>query len=328
MANFAEIPDFKRFEGGPQGSPSSEKGDFRSGRGPCELALILLLLFLPSLIFPNSYPWRPGKCPSPPTQTVIGVWRQYEVKREDTLLDIARRFDLGFNELQILYPEVDPWVPPEGMILRIPTIWVLPEFEGEGIVINVPEFRLYLFLPKLGLVKTHPVGIGIRENPTPIGLFKIREKKVDPIWYIPPSLKGEYKGIKYIPPGPDNPLGKYWIGLSLPSYGIHGTNKPWGVGRLVSRGCIRLYPEDIETLFPLVKIGMPVKFAYELVKFGCKDGRIFVEVHPDIYNRIPDLKGHALSLAEKKGLLHKISLPLLFKAVEERKGVPIDVTKD
>jgi len=244
------------------------------------------------------------------------------------LLDIARRFDLGFNELQLLYPEIDPWLPPEGMILKIPTIWVLPEFETEGIVINVPEFRLYLFLPKLGLVKTHPVGIGILENPTPLGLFKVREKKVDPIWYVPPSLRDQYKGIKYIPPGPDNPLGKYWIGLSLPSYGIHGTNNPWGVGRLVSRGCIRLYPEDIETLFPLVKIGMRVKLAYEVVKFGCKNGRIFMEVHPDIYGHINDLKEHALSLAQRKGLLEKISLPLLFKAIEERKGVPIDITKD
>lgn len=253
---------------------------------------------------------------------VIGVIREYQVQKKDTLLDIARKFDLGYNELQILYPDLDPWLPPEGMILKIPTKWVLPEFHQEGIVVNVPEMRLYLFMPRHGLVKTHPIGIGIEEYPTPLGSFRVKEKKVDPVWYVPPSLKDQYKGITAVPPGPDNPLGRYWIGLTASSYGIHGTNKPWGVGRLVSRGCIRMYPEDIETLFPLVTIGMRVDIVYQPVKFGCDAEKIYVEVHPDLYGRIGDLFSYALSLARSKGISEKIALPLLYKAVKERKGIP------
>lgn len=293
------------------------------GRGPLGYALILLLTF-PSLVLGQAYPFRKG-CPG--GDTVIGAMRTYTVAKEDTLLDIARMFDLGYNEIRILYPDLDPWLPPEGMVLEIPTSWVLPEVEDEDIVINVPELRLYFFLHRLGLVMTFPVGIGQEDAQTPLGVFRVIEKRVDPVWHIPPSLRDKYPGRTSIPPGPENPLGKYWIGLSANSYGIHGTNSPWGVGRLVSRGCIRLYPEDIERLFPLVRVGMKVKLAYEPVKFGCKGERTFVEVHPDIYKKIPDLRNYALSLAGKKGILSKISLPLLLKALEEGKGVPVDISR-
>ncbi len=294
------------------------------------ILLLLLFLLLPSPLWGQAYPYRMPqdcRCPCPSVDTVIGVMRQYRVEEKDTLLDIARKFDLGFNEMRLLYPGLDPWLPPKGMVLQVPTRWVLPDFRGEGMVINVPELRLYLFLPEIGLVKTHPVGIGVQENPTPLGIFKVVEKKVDPTWHIPPSLQEEYGGRRAIPPGPDNPLGRYWIGLSAESYGIHGTNSPWGIGRLVSHGCIRLYPEDIERLFPLVKRGMTVKLTYEPVKFGCERGRIFVEVHPDIYGRFKDLFSLALALARDKGILPYISLPLLFKAVRERRGIPVDITK-
>lgn len=295
------------------------------GRRPLGYALIGLILFLPSLAAGQAYPFRRGPCPG--GETVIGAMREYRVKKEDTLLDIARRFDLGFNEVKLLYPEVDPWLPPEGMVMDIPTMWVLPEVGEEDMVVNVPELRLYFFLHRLGLVMTFPVGIGQEDAQTPQGVFRVVEKKVDPVWFIPPSLRDEYPGIRSIPPGPDNPLGKYWIGLSGGSYGIHGTNSPWGIGRLVSHGCIRLYPEDIERLFPLVRVGMKVKLTYEPVKFGCKGERILVEVHPDIYGKIPNLRDHALALARRKGILSKISLPLLLRALEEGKGIPVEVTR-
>lgn len=292
--------------------------------------LILFLLTLPtSLLASGAYPYRMprGEGFSPTSDTVIGVMRQYRVREKDTLLDIARHFDLGFNEIRLLYPRMDPWLPPPGKILDIPTRWVLPVFHGEGIVINVPELRLYLFMPKIGLVKTYPVGIGVKEHPTPFGSFRVVEKERDPTWDIPPSLQAEYGGLKSIPPGPRNPLGRYWIGLSQGSYGIHGTNSPWGIGRLVSHGCIRLYPEDIEELFPLVRVRMRVKIIYEPVKFGYKKGRIFVEVHPDIYHRCQDLTAHGVDLALSKGLMPYIDLRRLLKALETRNGVPYDVTK-
>lgn len=292
-------------------------------------ALLLLLLLIPSGLLAGAYPYRVSRqgpfCPG--SDTVIGVMRQYRLKERDTLLDVARRFDLGYNEIRLLYPQLDPWVPPAGKMLTIPTRWILPSPRAEGIVINVPELRLYLFMPKLGLVKTHPVGIGVKEHPTPFGSFRVVEKERDPTWDIPPSLRDEYGGLKAIPPGPRNPLGRYWVGLSGGNYGIHGTNSPWGIGRLVSHGCIRLYPEDIEALFPLVKIGMPVTIVYEPVKFGCEGARIFVEVHPDIYQRCEDLVVHGVDLAVSLGLMPYIELPLLLKALKEVRGVPQEITR-
>lgn len=286
-----------------------------------------MLLLPSSLGASGAYPYRmPTEVFDPNADTVIGTMRQYRVK-EDTMLDIARHFDLGYNELMLLYPEVDPWLPPGGEVLRIPTRWVLPLFDKRGIVINVAELRLYLFLPEIGLVKTYPIGIGVREHPTPFGTFKVVDKEKDPTWDIPPSLRAEFGGRLQIPPGPENPLGAYWIGLSGGSYGIHGTNSPWGIGRLVSHGCIRLYPEDIERLFPLVELGMPVKIVYEPVKFGLERGKVYVEVHPDIYHRCQDLTAHGVDLALSSGLMPYINLPSLLRALKEKEGIPVDVTR-
>jgi L,D-transpeptidase ErfK/SrfK len=202
--------------------------------------------------------------------TVIGALQTYIVQKEDTLLDIARNFDLGFSEIQLLYKDLDPWVPPEGIDLIIPTYWILPEGKRNGILINIPEMRLYLFLKKISMVKTFPIGIGVTENFTPTGRFYIKEKRVSPTWHIPVSLREKYEGRKSIPPGPENPLGSHWLGLSISGYGIHGTNFPWAVGRLVTHGCIRLYPEDILHLYPVVPIRTPVEIIYEPVKIGFK----------------------------------------------------------
>jgi L,D-transpeptidase ErfK/SrfK len=167
--------------------------------------------------------------------------------------EIARFLQITCH--QPVYPNVhpeqsilDPWVPPEGLELTIPTFWILPEGNWNGILINIPERRLYFFFKKISMVKTFPIGIGVTENFTPTGRFYIRDKRVSPTWHIPISLREKYEGRKSIPPGPDNPLGSHWMGLSIKGYGIHGTNFPWAVGRLVSHGCIRLYPEDIVRL--------------------------------------------------------------------------------
>lgn len=260
--------------------------------------------------------------------TVIGASQTYIVQKEDTLLDIARIFDLGFSEIQLLYKDLDPWVPPEGMELTIPTFWILPEGKWNGILINIPEMRLYLFLKKISMVKTFPIGIGVTENFTPVGRFYINEKRVSPTWYIPRSLREKYEGKKSIPPGPDNPLGSHWMGLSIKGYGIHGTNFPWAVGRLVTHGCIRLYPEDILHLYPTVPVGTPVNIIYEPIKIGFKEGRIFIEVHEDIYNRIPYPLPFTLHKLEDKGIKNLVELKKLEEALDQRRGVPIDITSD
>ena len=245
--------------------------------------------------------------------TVIGAPQTYVVQKEETLLDIARNFNLGFSEIQLLYRDLDPWIPPEGLELTIPTFWILPEGKWNGILINIPEMRLYLFLKKISMVKTFPIGIGETENFTPVGQFYIKEKIVSPTWHIPISLREKYEGRKSIPPGPENPLGSHWLGLSIEGYGIHGTNFPWAVGRLVTHGCIRLYPEDILHLYPTVPVGTPVNIIYEPVKIGFKEGRIFIEVHEDIYRRVPDPFQYILKRLERRRIKNLVDLEKLKK---------------
>lgn len=279
----------------------------------------------------GAYPFcSPGPPESidPSASTVIGAFRDYVIKKDETLLDIARAFDLGYLEVILVHPDIDPWLPPAGKSLFLPTAWVLPPIptDKRAIVINIPELRLYLFFNDINMVKTYPLGLGVLDSPTPFGSFTIAEKTEHPIWNIPASLREKY-GRETIPPGPDNPLGEYRLRLSRHDYGIHGTNSPWGVGRLVSHGCIRLYPEDIEELFSLVTVGTPVEIVYEPVKIGFKGGRIFVEVHPDLYNEIDDLLIDTARKLFVYRIWEDVDLDLLVQALEEHRGVPIDITK-
>ncbi len=265
---------------------------------------------------------------SPQANTLIGEPRTYVVQKGDTLLDVARRFDLGFLELQDLHRDVDPWIPPEGTRLVIPTQWILPEWRWSGIVINVPEMRLYFFDTEALKVWTFPIGIGETESSTPVGTFHVVEKKLSPTWHIPPSLREKYEGKKEIPPGPENPLGSHWLGLSQAGYGIHGTNFPWAVGRLVTHGCIRLYPEDILRLFQIVPVGTAVEILYDPVKIGFRGERIFIEVHEDLYGRIPDLHDYTMERLRRQGLHRAVNPDKLEEALRKRDGLPMDISAD
>lgn len=263
---------------------------------------------------------------APFAYTVIGEFRDYVIKEKDTLLDIARNFDLGYLELILLYPNLDPWLPPTGKKITVPTSWVLPNIDKKGIVINIPELRLYLFFNDIHMVKTYPIGLGVLDAPTPFGSYTIAEKTKNPTWNIPASLQEKY-GRTSIPPGPENPLGDYRLRLSRHDYGIHGTNAPWGIGRLVSHGCIRLYPEDIEELFSEVEVGTPVEIISEPIKIGFKDGHIFIEVHPDLYNEITDPLLYTAKKLFAYRIWEEVDLDLLVQALEEQRGVPIDITQ-
>ncbi len=293
--------------------------------------IFISLLLLPWIGWAGgAYPYRfpdPKMRFDPNANTVIGLPGEYIIKEKDTLLDVARDHGLGFNELEILYPELDPWVPPRGMKLIIPSQWVLPPTQKYGIVINIPEMRLYYFFKSIRMVRTYPIGIGDLGWFSPEGTFWVAEKRPKPTWYIPESLQEKY-GMKQMAPGPDNPLGDYWLGLSISGYGVHGTNFPWAVGRLVTHGCIRLYPEDIAKLFPMVAVKTPVEMIYEPVKLGLQHGRLFVEVHPDIYGKIPDFLEYGLTKIQASGWAARADRDLFLKALEEKKGLPIDITED
>lgn len=295
------------------------------------LILFLGLFSGPGSVFAEytEYMFNPVKCRYGyrfPEQTVIGLLKTHTVKPKDTLLDIARYYELGFNELQIVYSSMDPWIPPKDQTLVIPTEWVLPPTKSEQIVINVPELRLYFFDKKTRTVETYPIGIGDEGWETPVGVHTIIEKRLNPTWYVPKSLQAKY-GTKVMPPGPENPLGEYALRLSGGEYLIHGTNIPWGVGRLTSHGCIRMYPEHIRLLFPQVKVGTRVEIIYEPVKIGRRDGRIYVEANPDVYKKIPDYLRYGMEKLRAYPWADRVDQEKFIRAVLLQNGVPTDVTQ-
>jgi L,D-transpeptidase ErfK/SrfK len=221
-------------------------------------------------------------------QRVIGHNMIVYTRAEDTLLDIARRFDLGYQDMAEANPDVDMWLPGEGTKVVLPTQYILPEVKQDGIVINIAELRLYYFLPKdksgKRQVVTHPIGIGREGWATPLGRAKITQKVKDPSWTPPESIRQEHleKGDplpKVVPPGPENPLGAYAMRLSMPGYLMHGTDKPYGVGLRVSHGCIRLYPEDIEHMFYATPSSTAVNIIYQPQKAALEAGQLWLESH-------------------------------------------------
>ena len=257
---------------------------------------------------------------------LIGSLQQHTIRQAETLLDIARQYDLGINELQDLFPGWDPWIPPVGVRFIIPTMWVIPESPSAGIVINIAELRLYFFILGGSEVVTFPIAVGDRRTPTPTGIYQISTKLERPSWTIPPSLRHKH-GSGVVPPGPDNPLGKYWLGLGNTRYGIHGSNTPWSIGRLVTNGCIRLYPEDIAWLFQRVDIGTPVKIIYEPVKIVARPQSVIVEVHQDVYDRTGGLVGYGLSRLGRLKIDTRVDLGRYYHALKSGNGVPLDVSR-
>jgi L,D-transpeptidase ErfK/SrfK len=219
---------------------------------------------------------------------VIGVVTTAVAEHEDTLLDIGRRYGVGYEEIIAANPGIDPWLPGAGTEVLLPTRFVLPDAPREGIVVNLPEHRLYYFPParpgEPRVVRTYPISTGKMDWKTPLGVTRIVAKQEKPNWNPPESVRLEHieKGDplpKVVPPGPDNPLGEYAMRLGIPSgaYLIHGTNRPAGVGMQVTHGCIRMYPEDIEEFFSLVPVKTQVNLIDQTTKVGWSRGQLFVE---------------------------------------------------
>lgn len=276
----------------------------------------------------------PGSAPPDSVDTVIGEVQTHKPEHGDTFLDLARHYDLGFNEFAEANPGADEWIPSRsGAPLLVPTEFVLPCCRSNGIIVNIPEMRMYYFGAKgPNTVVTFPVGLGREDWKTPVGKFKIREKQINPTWVIPESIRKERiqdKGFSetMIPGGdPNNPLGKYRMRLTLNMYGIHGTNIPWGVGMLVSHGCVRLYPEDIDKLYPMTPVGTEGELVYQRVKIGLRNGRIYAEVHKDLYGMQPGAMRIALDTLRDRRLLDYVDRDKLEQVVQAENGVPTDVT--
>jgi L,D-transpeptidase ErfK/SrfK len=258
---------------------------------------------------------------------------------DDTLSDLARAYDQGYLEMRLANPGVDPWIPGEGTELVVPSQYVLPQAPRKGIVINVPEMRLYYFPRRAraapGVVITHPISIGRQEWLTPHGATKIVARVKDPAWYPPKSIREEHAANgdplpTVVPAGPENPLGAFALRLGIPGYLIHGTNRPYGIGMRVTHGCVRMYPKDIKAVFSSVSIGTPVHIVNQPYKIGVAHGKLYLEVHPHLsedQDAFRDKFSHVMSLivARTKDLEVDLSWKDLQSAIARRDGIPVAI---
>lgn len=277
------------------------------------------------------------------TGDVIGEMHEYTTwSADEDMLDIARGDELGLIEVMVANPGIDPWVPSRGVKLLLPTMHILPDGPRKGIVINTAELRLYYYDAEDGYF-SYPLGVGRDGFLTPVGTTKIVRKKDHPSWYLTPSEIRDHPELpKVVPPGDDNPLGEYAMYLGWPSYLIHGTNTPWGIGRRTSRGCIRMYPEDIEFLFNHVPIGTQVTVVNQPVKLGWKDGELYIEVQPSTQqidtmeetSRAP-APPEPIPLAQEADRIllragdagERLDWPAIEQALADRQGYPIRITR-
>ena len=243
---------------------------------------LLLLLFAATAARAEVYELPPDG------YDVIGAVSSVTVRAEDTLLDIARRHGLGYEDIVRANPDVDAWLPGEGTQVVLPTRFVLPPGPRRGIVLNLAEYRMYYYPPARDgeppVVMTYPMSIGRMDWATPLGTTRVVTKVKNPTWYPPDSVRKEHEEDgrplpRTVPPGPDNPLGARAMRLGLPGYLIHGTNRPAGVGMRVTHGCIRMFPEDIEFLFDQVAVDTPVRIINEPIKIGWHGDELLMEVH-------------------------------------------------
>lgn len=272
---------------------------------------------------------------------LVGTVQYVEARPDETLLDIARRHDLGQEEILLANPDVDRWLPEPGAKVVLPNTYLLPDAPRKGLVLNLPEMRLYYYDQKdqrgRPVVITHPVSVGRMDWKTPLGQARIVRKAKDPTWRPTQSLHQEAAAEgrtlpEVVPPGPDNPLGRYAMYLSISGYLIHSTNKPYGVGMRVTHGCVRMYPEDIEELFPMVPVNTPVQIVNQPIKLGWYADRLYIEVHPRLEEEreeAPPLLRTALEqvyavLEERPAELDSGALMV---AVAERRGIPVAISR-
>ncbi len=268
--------------------------------------------------------------------TVIGEVSRTNADVRDTLLDVGRRYGFGYFDMKLVNPDIDTWLPGKGQEIIIPSQFILPQAPQEGIVMNVPEMRLYYYPPrKKGepqYVLTYPLGVGREGWNTPYMSTRIIEKKEFPNWYPPESIRKEHEEAgdplpKIVKAGPDNPLGDYAMRLGRPEYLIHGTNKPYGVGMRVSHGCIRLYPEDIESLFKQVSVNTPVRIINQPYKIGVKNDVIYIEAHPFLEEDATQFKNNLTSVVSLLVQIsddrdYEIDWAEAYEAINNPTGVP------
>lgn len=292
-----------------------------------------------ALVVANTVPAQTFELP-PAGEGLVGRIKVVGTRYRDTLSDVARAHDVGFDEIVRANPAVDHWLPGKGTRVIVPDWHILPQTPRTGIVLNLPEMRLYYYLPrqrgKPARVMTFPVSIGRMDWSTPLGLTRVSARITDPAWYPPVSIRDEHAADgeplpDKIAPGPDNPLGQYALQLAIPGYLIHGTNKPYGVGMRVSHGCVRLYPEDISRLFHDVPVGTPVRIINQPYKAGWYHGVLYFEAHPPLEEDRTAMRDNltpavGVVLAATRQRAARIDWDKVTRAAVAARGIPVAVS--
>ena len=268
----------------------------------------------------------------------IGELKLYRAAFEDTFVRLARDNNLGFVELRAANPTLDPWIPGEGAEILLPSQHLLPDTPREGITINLPEMRIFYYPPEGGAPYSFPIGIGRDGFDTPLGRTTVVRKAEHPTWRPTARMREEDPELPAsVPPGPDNPLGSHALYLGWPAYLVHGTNKPYGIGRRVSSGCIRLYPEHISELYELVPRGTPVHVVNQPVKAGWIDDSFYIEAHAvmeeaDFLEVSGAIETTRLSSEDVANILevagdfgNHLDWPKIRQVVAERRGYPVRI---
>jgi len=280
----------------------------------------------------------PVKASAPYTKPYIGQMQHVTASYEDTMVHIGREYGVGFVEMRAANPSLDPWIPGAGADVIVPTLNILPDAAHNGVVINLAEMRMYYYKTPNSEPVTFPIGIGRDGLKTPLGITSITRKKADPTWTPTERMRKEDPTLPpSVPPGPDNPMGSHALYLGFPTVAIHGTNKPYGIGRRVSSGCIRMFPEDISQVFGMVPVGTRVTVVDQPIKSAWIDDTLYLEVHPtqeqaaimEHEGAIPDYQLSETDLSMIMRVAGKdvqnLDWQKIRKVVKERKGYPIPI---
>ena len=285
---------------------------------------------------PRTSPPRPWVEPAEPRvppqldalSPLVGAPGRDLIEPDDTLLDVAHRHRLGFDRVARLNPDVHHWIPMPGTVVHLPTEHVLPDAPRTGLVINIPEMQLYDYTtgPE---PEVFAIAIGDEMDPSLLGQYRIGNKRERPAWNVPESIRAKKPDLPaVVPPGPDNPLGDHWMTIGATSYGIHGTNNPWSIGREATHGCIRLYNDEIARLFVRTAPRTPVRLVYQTVKLGRRGSVLYLEAHPDVYRREPGRSERVGAVFQRLfdlGLAEFVDPVLVRRAMEAESGAPVPI---
>jgi L,D-transpeptidase ErfK/SrfK len=291
------------------------------------LSLFMFILFMVPTAAAGAAP-----ATAPLYHLVAGGEEDCEVPAKTTLGILAAEKGVKWTVVAKQNGLKKPYKISKGMVLKINTSHIVPAELTNGFVINLPELLLYYFVNGV-CQRRYSLAVGKPSWPTPTGNYKIVEKRLNPTWNVPESIQEEmedqgFEVVEKVPPGPQNPLGKYWLGTSASGVGIHATNRPWSVGYYVSHGCIRMLPSEISQLFPQISIGTPVKIIYRPIKLAVTpEGRIYLEAHPDIYQKKVPAMDYLKDLAQQYQLSDRIDWDKVPAILKTREGIALEVTK-